>query len=253
MSESGVASAIDPGLVSGTDAPSGAKGYRGLAMEGGIARWYARTRGTPSQIAAWRRQAEAIVSRLPEGAEVLEVAPGPGYFAVELARTGRVHVTGLDISETFVQIAAQNARTAGAPVVFRLGDAARMPFPDASFDLVLTQAAFKNFSRPQAAVDEMYRVLRPGGSATIEDMRRDASDALVRSEVRSMGLGAVRGYFTRRALFSLRRRAYTQPEFARFAAKSPFGDCVIRVEGIGLEVRMFKPLAPPPVRSERLP
>ncbi len=250
MSEQGVTSAIDPSLVGAMDAPNEAKGYRGVAMEGGIARWYARTRGTPSQLTAWERQAEAVAARLPEGAEVLEVAPGPGYFAIALARTGRLRVTGLDISETFVQIADRNAGNLGLPVAFRLGDASRMPFGDASFDLVVTQAAFKNFSRPQAAVNEMYRVLKPGGYATIEDMRRDAPDDLVRAEVRSMGLGAVRAYFTRRALLSLRRRAYTQSEFSRFAAHSPFGDCVVKVEGIGLEVRMFKSSAATPSGSQ---
>ena len=92
----------------------------------------------------------------------LEVAPGPGYLAVEMARTGRVLVTGLDVSRTFVQIAEQNAREAGVSVDFRQGDAAAMPFADDSFDLVVCQAAFKNFTLPQTAIAEMHRVLRPG-------------------------------------------------------------------------------------------
>jgi ubiquinone/menaquinone biosynthesis C-methylase UbiE len=94
---------------------------------------------------------------------VLKVAPGPGYFAIEMARLGRLHVTGLDISHTFVEIARENARQAGVSVDFQQGDASRMPFAERSFDLIICQAAFKNFRRPGKAIDEMYRVLRDGG------------------------------------------------------------------------------------------
>jgi len=227
-----------PGARS-TEVPTG-KGYRGIGMEGYIARWYARTRGTQSQIAAWRNQATLVTEGVPDGGDVLEVAPGPGYFSVEMARLGRFHVTGLDISRTFVEIATENARTAGVPLTIRLGDASRMPFPEGSFDLVVCQAAFKNFSRPQEAVDEMYRVLRPSGVARIEDMRCDASDMAIREEVRAMHLGRFRAWMTRSALRSLRRRAYTVEEFREFARASPFGDGEITAAGVGLELAMRK-------------
>ena len=85
-------------------------------MEGVIARWYAKIRRSGSQIEDWRKQAAQLTGGLPEGADVLEVAPGPGYFAIEMARLGRFHVTGLDISHTFVGIARENARQAGVSV-----------------------------------------------------------------------------------------------------------------------------------------
>src|SRR5438477_4807745 len=121
------------------------KGYKGMAMEGIVARWYARIRSSGSQIEDWRKQAAKLTSGLPDGADVLEVAPGPGYFAIEMAREGRLHITGLDISHTFVEIATENARQAGVSVVFEQGDASGMPFADGSFDLIVCQAAFKNF------------------------------------------------------------------------------------------------------------
>jgi ubiquinone/menaquinone biosynthesis C-methylase UbiE len=216
------------------------KGYKGLAMEGFVARWYTKTRGSESQIADWRQQAAQLTRGLPEGAAVLEVAPGPGYFAIELARLGRFHVTGLDISHTFVEIASENARQAGVQVDFREGDASHMPFADASFDLIVCQAAFKNFSRPDAALDEMYRVLRDGGTAVIQDMRKEASAAAIRDEVNRMHLGPVRAFMTRGALGSLRRRAYAEEQFARLAAESAFGGCEITADGIGMEIRLTK-------------
>lgn len=216
------------------------KGYKGMAMEGFIARWYTKTRGSESQIADWRRQAAQITRDVSDGADVLEVAPGPGYFAIELARLGRFHVTGLDISHTFVEIASENARQAGVQVDFQEGDASRMPFADGSFDLIVCQAAFKNFSRPGQALDEMCRVLRNGGTAVIQDMRKDASAAAIRDEVDGMHLGPMRAFMTRGALGSLRKRAYSKDQFARLAAASAFGGCEITSDGIGMEVRLKK-------------
>lgn len=240
MSDSGGGTSLARPTILPNNGGQGSKGYRGMAMEGFIARWYARTRSSAPQIAAWRIQAREVTEGMPDRAEVLEVAPGPGYFAVELARLGRVSVTGLEISHTFVEIARENARRAGVTLTIRQGDASRMPFPDGSFNLVVCQAAFKNFSRPQSAVNEMYRVLRFGGTALIQDMRKDASDAAIREEVNAMQLSGFRGFMTRRALKMLRRRAYTAEQFGSFARASPFGSSEIRTSGIGLEVRMTK-------------
>ena len=171
---------------------------------------------------------------------MLEVAPGPGYFAIEMARLGRFHVTGLDISHTFVGIARENARQAGVSVDFQQGDASGMPFADGSFDRIVCQAAFKNFSRPGKALDQMHRVLRDGGTAVIQDMRQDASDATIREEVNGMRLGPVNAFMTRRTLGMLRRRAYTKEQFERLAAASAFGGCEIEASGIGMEVRLKK-------------
>jgi ubiquinone/menaquinone biosynthesis C-methylase UbiE len=216
------------------------KGYKGLPMEGIVARWYTRIRRSGSQIEEWRKQAAQLTGGLPDGADVLEVAPGPGYFAIEMARLGRFHVTGLDISHTFVGIAKENAQQAGVNVDFHEGDVSSMPFADSSFDLIVCQAAFKNFSRPGKAIDEMHRVLRDGGTAVIQDMWKDASDAAIREEVNSMQLGPVNAFMTRRTLGMLRRRAYTKEQFERLAAASAFGGCEIETSGIGIEVRLKK-------------
>jgi ubiquinone/menaquinone biosynthesis C-methylase UbiE len=209
-------------------------------MEGVVARWYARQRGSESQLAAYRNQAAQLTDALPSGADVLEVAPGPGYLAIELARLG-FHVCGLDISRSFVEIASQNARQAAVRVDFRQGDAASLPFQAASFDLVVCQAAFKNFARPAGALDEMHRVLRGGGTAVIQDMRRDASGADIGQEVQAMGLSRPNAVMTRWALRMLRRRAYSPAQFQRLAADSAFRTCDIQTEGIGMEVRLTKP------------
>ena len=210
-------------------------------MEGRMARWYARQRGTESQILAWRKQARELTDGLRDGADVLEVAPGPGYLAVEIARLERFHVTGLDISHTFVEIAAENARVAGVTVRFLQGDVSTMPFDTGSFDLVICQAAFKNFLDPAAALREMHRVLRPGGRAVIHDLRKDASTPEIEQEVSGMQIGVVNAFITKLILSTmLRRRAYTSAQFRQLLADSPFRGAEMRQDGIGVEIRAEK-------------
>lgn len=207
-------------------------------MEGPMARWYARQRGSGDQIEQYRRQAVGLAAELAAGGAILEVAPGPGYLSIELARLGRFTVTGLDISRTFVEIARDGARQAGVSVDFRQGDVVRMPFQDESFDLIVCQAAFKNFTEPVRALDEMYRVLRPGGTAVIQDLSSDASPADIAEEVKRMELSATNAFFTRSTLAMLRRRAHSPAEFERLIAQSAFRTGEIRTEGVGLEVRL---------------
>jgi ubiquinone/menaquinone biosynthesis C-methylase UbiE len=213
-----------------------AKPYRGLPMEGAVARWYARN--TARDARRFREGAEAVAARAAPGARVLEVAPGPGYLAIELARRG-YRVTGLDVSRSFVRIARENAARAGVAVDFEEGDAAHLPFPDASFDHVVCMAAFKNFADPVGALDEMHRVLRPGGEACIHDLRKDASLSAIEDEVRAMGLSSVNAALTRWTFrFLLLRSAHPRDALERMASASRFGVCEIRERGIGLEMRL---------------
>ena len=214
--------------------------FKGPEMEGPIARWYARIRGSESQLETYRSQAAQLTADLPDGARVLEVAPGPGYLAIAMARRGGLEVVGLDISHTFVEIARENARTAGVAVDFLQGDVAHMPFAAESFDLVVCQAAFKNFTLPRSALAEMHRVLRQGGAAVIQDMSGEATHADIVREVEGMHLGRLNSFTTKATLEMLRRRAYAPSLFERLARTSPFQTCDITTDGIGLEVRLTK-------------
>jgi ubiquinone/menaquinone biosynthesis C-methylase UbiE len=212
------------------------KPYRGIAMEGAIASWYATNTGR--NLAEFRELGKRVATGLPQDAAVLEVAPGPGYLAIEIAKLGRFAVTGLDISHEFVRIARREAERAGTAIDFRQGDAAAMPFPAASFDCVLCRAAFKNFGDPTGALAEMHRVLRPGGSALIVDMRKDATREAIATGVGEMGLGPFGAFVTRFILRQLRRRAYRREDFERMAAASPFGGCEITAQPLGFEVTL---------------
>jgi ubiquinone/menaquinone biosynthesis C-methylase UbiE len=216
-----------------------AKAYKGMGMEGPVARWYAAT--TRKDMEAFKALARRIAGSLPEGARVLEVAPGPGYFAIELARLGNFSVTGLDISKTLVEIERKNAAQEGVAVDFREGNASQMPFEDASFDLIVCRAAFKNFSEPVKALQEMRRTLRPGGKALIIDLRKDASKEEIDSYIEKLDVGAVNAWmmkWTFRGM--LLKRAYTKEEFKRFIAESGFEKSDIQQTAIGFEITLAK-------------
>ena len=172
---------------------------------------------------------------------MLEVAPGPGFCAIEIAKSDRYTVAGLDISESFVRIARENAQKAGVAVDFRHGNASRMPFPDAAFDFVVCTAAFKNFSDPIGALNEIHRVLTPGGQASIFDLRKDASRDDVATEVRDMHLSTIDSLVTRWIFrFVLLKRAYSRAALESMVAASRFGACEIMADGIGFDLRLTK-------------
>ena len=216
------------------------KPWKGMGMEGWIARWYTRTRRKDME--DFRREAKAVAEHLPRECDVLEVAPGPGFFAIELAELGDFKITGLDVSRTLVEIATQNARNAGVKIDFRLGNAAAMPFADASFDMTYCAAAFKNFSEPVKALDEMHRVLRPSGKAVVVDLCKDASLDEINTYVKQSGRSRIDAWMTKWTFrHVLLKRAYPKDEFIRMAERSRFGSCQINVGPLGFEVRFTKP------------
>ncbi len=220
-----------------TDAPK-RKPYLGVQMEGPIASWYDRS--TRGRIPEFARTAVEVAASLPAGSAILEVAPGPGFLAIELAKLGYA-VTGIDISKSFVEIAGRNARETGVTIDFRRGDVARMPFADDSFDFVVCVAAFKNFPDPVAALDEIHRVLRPGGSASIQDLRKEATDREIAAEVRGMKQGPVNTLITKWIFrTALLRAAYTTEAALRLAARSRFGGGHITTQGVGFDLRLTK-------------
>src|SRR5580692_11060457 len=164
-------------------------------MEGVVAKWYASN--TAEVMNEYSELAQRISQEIAADSRVLEVAPGPGYFCVELARRGSFSITGLDISHTFVKIAAKNAEEAGVEVDFQQGSASNLPFPRGSFDFLLCRAAFKNFARPVIALQEMCRVLKPGGRGLIIDLRGDATPESMNQAVDAMGLNKVNKVVTK--------------------------------------------------------
>ena len=96
------------------------------------------------------------------GLRVLDVACGTGVAAVTAARAG-ARVTGLDLTPELLAVAHENARIAGVDIDWHEGDVESLPFGAATFDTVVSQFGHMFAPRPEVAVAEMLRVLKPGG------------------------------------------------------------------------------------------
>jgi ubiquinone/menaquinone biosynthesis C-methylase UbiE len=158
--------------------------------------------------------------------EAVDLGCGPGQLVIELARwSPGLHVTGIDLSDEMIARGQDNARRAGVAdrVSFRRGDAQQIPFPDASLDLVISTLSLHHWSDPVVVLDEIARVLRPGGSFLVFDLRRDmAAPAWL---LLWFATHVVVPAALRRAHEPLgsRNAAYTPQEVARLAEQSRLG------------------------------
>jgi len=117
-----------------------------------------------------RRRRIAAALALQDGEAVLDVGSGPGHQVLEISAmvgpSGRVH--GIDPADSAIAIASR--RCSGlSNVHFELGDAAQLPFEDATFDAVMSSQVFEYLDNVSGGLREIYRVLRPGGRALIHD------------------------------------------------------------------------------------
>jgi demethylmenaquinone methyltransferase/2-methoxy-6-polyprenyl-1,4-benzoquinol methylase len=126
---------------------------------------------------AWKRRLVER-ARLQSGGRALDLATGTGDIAFGLSRKG-VAVIGLDITPRMIELAS--ARRAGpvAPA-FVVGDMQALPFPDSSFDVVTTGYGLRNVPDLEQALEEIARVLRPGGRLWSLDFNRP-ENAIVRT------------------------------------------------------------------------
>lgn len=111
-----------------------------------------------------------LAGRLTPAAQVLDVACGPGLVALALAPHA-AHVTGLDVTPAMLDKARDLQRVRNvANASWAPGRADALPFPDATFDAVVTRWSFHHLQNPAAALAEMIRVCRPGGRVVVADV-----------------------------------------------------------------------------------
>lgn len=129
--------------------------------------------------AVYRRLAADIADAAPTNGTVLDVGTGPGVLLVELAgRRPDLRLTGLDLSADMIAAAGRNLAKFGARTTAQVGDVTDLPFPDASFDLIVSSLSLHHWDNPEAAIPELARVLRPGGRLCIYDFRFAPFEAL---------------------------------------------------------------------------
>ena len=138
------------------------------AMFDGVARGYDRTNAVLSvgNAALWRIATVRAVDPKP-GERVLDIAAGTGTSSAALAKSG-AEVIALDFSAGMVE----EGRKRHPDLTFVQGDAMKLPFADGEFDAVTISFGLRNVQRPQVAIAEMRRVLKPGGRVVICEFSR---------------------------------------------------------------------------------
>jgi ubiquinone/menaquinone biosynthesis C-methylase UbiE len=125
----------------------------------------------------YRGLAQEVVAFLQAG-RILDLGTGPGYLPIEIVKTSpELTVVGIDLSRSLIKMARRNAGNAGVAgrLHFEVGDASRLRFPDASFDMVLSTGMLHMLRDPVAVLKECYRVLRRGREAWLLDPARVSS------------------------------------------------------------------------------
>jgi ubiquinone/menaquinone biosynthesis C-methylase UbiE len=103
-------------------------------------------------------------------ASILDVACGPGIVTVDIAAKAKA-VVAFDLTPEMLRQAQERCAKAGRRnVTFQQGSATALPFPDGSFDGVVTRLSVHHFDAPQAVLKEMFRVVRPGGQLVLADV-----------------------------------------------------------------------------------
>ncbi|MBZ2174302.1 class I SAM-dependent methyltransferase [Schnuerera sp. xch1] len=208
-----------------------------IGIYGLAAKWYDRNT-RKSRLVEMQGYANEVTSHVSADANILEVAPGPGYLSIELAKKG-FNVTGVEISPDFVKIARNNAKEANVSVDFKEGNASNLPCEDNFFDFIVCSAAFKNFKEPVKVLCEMHRVLKQGGTSLIIDMNRETTNEDINNEISEMK--GFDKYFVKFSFMTfLRKGAYTKEEFETLLKETPFKDYNIKKEDISLYVYLFK-------------
>jgi arsenite methyltransferase len=143
-----------------------------------------------------------------DGSVVLDVGCGPGTLTAQLGERVRPTglVVGVDVSEPMLTRAATTA--VGDNVAYVRADAEHPPFQDESFDAVFSSLALQLFQDPAAAIDELLRVLRPGGQLVIYTPCRGRGPFRIASELLS-SIGGVRMFDPRELPAALKVRGVT--------------------------------------------
>ena len=216
-----------------------ARKSKDIGINGWLTRWYDKNT-REKRIGEMQEYAKEVKRHLNDNTNVLEIAPGPGYFSIELAKMGNFNITGMDISADFIEICKTNAKRENVNITFLQGNVSAMQFEDNTFDFVFCSAAFKNFKEPIAALNEMYRVLKSNGIALIIDMNHDISNDMLIEEATKISKSGFERWFIKTTFKRLCKGAYSKTELENMIKQISFNKNEIKEVGISLYIYLYK-------------
>ena len=134
-----------------------------------------------------------------KGLKVLDIGCGNGYVLFQYARHG-AEVTGVDLTSTAIDLSRKRFELAKMPGTFVEIDGQHLPFPDDHFDVVCSMGVLHHISNPEPTVNEMYRVLKPGGRLIVMLYHRHSWKNLVLLRMRRLFDPKFRGKTQQEAL-----------------------------------------------------
>lgn len=213
--------------------------FKDIGLTGAFTRWYDKNT-RENRMSEMQEYAKEAKKHLSDNAGILEVAPGPGYFSIELAKMGNYNITGMDISADFVKICKINAQRENVTINFVQGNVSAMPFEDNIYDFLFCSAAFKNFKEPVKALREMYRVLKNDGIGLIVDMNRNASKQALNELAEETSKPGFERWYMKTTFKNLCKSAYSKSEFEDMIKQTSFDKYEIKESGIGFYVYLYK-------------
>ena len=185
----------------------------------------------------WIETKDIIKSGITKGL-ALEIGPGPGYLGLEwLKNTQGTTLKGLDISADMISIAKRNAEEYGLSerVEYLHSSGDRMPFEDEKFDAVFTNGSLHEWSDPKNTFNEIWRVLKKGGSAFISDLRRDMFFLIkwflwINTKPKEIRPGLITSI----------NAAYTPDELQKLVKETKLENCLVSGNPIGLKLTGVK-------------
>ena len=165
--------------------------------------------------------AAEVMPTLAQARRILDAGCGPGQFTIAAAEAlPGAELCGIDLAPTMIALARTHATAspASARLRFEVADVAHLPFPDASFDAVMSTGSIKHWPDPVAGLREIHRVLVPGGRAFIAEMNRLAPPEAVATQ-----RARLRHWFFRLIYPHVFAKALAPDEARGVFAASPFG------------------------------
>jgi len=200
---------------------------------------YVRRRDQVSRI-AFSEIYDAIYDLVCEtvaSGKILDVGCGTGLCAIQIAKNDRYDVAGIDNSAEMIKMCQKNAKKEGVTVDFRVATASQLPFEDDEFDMIVSNGSLHHWEKPVDAFNEMYRVLKPGGSVFINDLCKDPDkDELMRIIGSKIPFKPMRDGFMENAP----KGAYSRERVLEILEESNFTEIDVNKKVISLEVRLQK-------------
>ena len=178
-----------------------------------------------------------LVCETVASGKILDIGCGTGLCAIQIAKDDRYEVAGIDNSAEMIKMCEKNAKKEGVTVDFRVATASRLPFEDQEFDMIFSNGSLHHWEKPVEVFNEMYRVLKPGGSVFVNDLCENPDrDELMKTIGSKIPFKPMRDGFMKNAP----KGAYSREKVLGILEQSSFTEIDETKKIVSLEIRLQK-------------